>query len=60
MEDISHDDECKVEKKKMRLHSRMNSSPSGDMDSEEEVVVICKYSVKCIVPIKVKLKIRVL
>ena len=37
VEDISDDDESNVEKKKLRLHSKMNSSPSGDMDSEEEV-----------------------
>ena len=41
MEDISENEECKVEKK-MRLDSTKNSSPSGDMESEEQVVLKCK------------------
>ena len=40
--DISSDGEYEPEKKKKRVHQRRNSSPYGERESEEEVVVKCE------------------
>ena len=41
--DVSSDAEFETEKKKKRVHPKKNSTPCGERESEEEVVVKCEY-----------------